>query len=96
MTDLTRPVHRTTSAHRHEQGKQRAIIVSLLPPAHIGLRLAGTRQTFWLDAEVAYEVAVRSYLQQVEKEAKKIKKDEGCSIASARAKARKRLRSPIN
>ncbi len=96
MTGLAKPVHRTTSAVRHEKGKTRKVIVSLSPPASIGFRLQGTQQTFWIDAEVGYEVAVRSFLRDVEKEARKIKKEEGSkTMASARAKARKRLRNQL-
>lgn len=90
-TQLNNPVNRVTSGKRHEKGKTRLIVISLLPPALIGFRLQGTRQTYWIDAEVGYEIAVRRFLVEVEKEAKKIKKVEGGRLAGARAKARKRL-----
>ena len=91
MTELNRPVHRTSSALRHEAGKTRNIIISLSPPAYIGLRLSGTKTTYWLDAEVAYEVAVKAMMQQIEREARKIKKQEGITLASARVKASKQI-----
>lgn len=92
MTNLNKTIHRTSTASRHEAGKTRKVIITLAPPAFIGLRLQGTQQTYWLDAEVAYELSIRSFMNEVEREAKKIKREEVCSIASARGKAKERLR----
>ena len=92
MTDLNRPIHRSTAARRHEAGKTRNVVVSLAPPASIGFRLAGTRKTYWLDAESAYELAVRAWMNQVEREAKRISKAEGINMKRARSRARKAMR----
>jgi hypothetical protein len=92
LTDLNKPLHRSTAARRREAGKVRAVIITLAPPAQVGFRLQGTRQTFWLDAESAYELAVRAFVQSVEREARKIVKTEGVTLARARAIARRRLK----
>jgi hypothetical protein len=91
MTNLNKTIHRTTSAQRHEAGKTRAVIITLAPPAFIGLRLKGTKTTYFLEAEVAYELAIRSYTNEVEREAIRIKKSEGCKISTARVKAREKI-----
>lgn len=91
---LLKPVSRITTARRHEKGRTREIVIVIAPPARVGFRLAGTRQTYWIDAEVGYEVAVKRFNLDVEKEAKKIKKEDSSGkirINGARAKARKRL-----
>ena len=88
---LTKQVNRLTTARRHEQGKTRQVIVSLAPPASVGFRLSGTRQTYWLDVEVAYEVAVKRYRLDLENLARKIAKQEAISKVTARRYARQRL-----
>jgi hypothetical protein len=90
MTDLTKPVTRKTAATSHEKGKTRRILFVLIPPAKVGLRLEGTRQTYTLDAEAAYSIAVKMHLNDVEKRAKQIAKG-GVKIRTARAQARKEL-----
>lgn len=91
MTDLTKPVTRKTSAAIHEKGQRRPVLVTLIPPAKVGVRLAGTRQTYSVDVEAVYSIAVKMHLADVEKRAKQIAKNEGLKIRSARAKARKEL-----
>lgn len=92
MTELKSPIHRLTSARRHEAGKTRAVVVSISPPAEIGFRLAATRQTYWLPVESGYELAVSYWLKQVEKRAREIARAEGIKLRSARVKARRELR----
>jgi len=92
MTNLNKVIRRNTSAHRHEKSKTRAIILSLEPPAKVGVRLMGTRQTYRLDAESVYEIAVLAHERQIEREAKRLVKD--CkSIREARAKARRQCKA---
>jgi hypothetical protein len=95
MTDLTKPVTRKTSAAIHEKGQRRPVLVTLIPPAKIGVRLAGTRQTFTLDAEAVYSIAVKFHLAQIEKRAKYIAKHEGLKMRSALARARKELNAKL-
>lgn len=92
MTDLHKRLDRVTTARRHERGKTRLVIISVAPPAEVGARLQGTRDTYWLTAEELYELAVKKYARAVENLAQKIKKAEGCRITTARARARKQLR----
>jgi len=95
MTDLTKPVTRKTSARIHEKGLNRTVLLTLIPPAGLGVRLAGTRQTYQLDAESVYSIAVKIYLQDVDKRAKQIAKNEGVKMRSAKAKARKELAAKL-
>ena len=93
MTPLNKVVSRTTNARRHEKSKTRCVILSLIPPASVGVRLAGTRQTYRLEAESIYELAVRSHERAIERRAAQIRRnDPTCrSITSARAKARREM-----
>lgn len=59
MTELAKRIQRKTSARRFEKSKARKVILILEPPATIGVKLEGTRQTYRLDAEVLYEMAVQ-------------------------------------
>lgn len=88
---LTKDVYRTSKGSTYEQGERRQIILVLSPPAQVGFRLVGTRQTYFLDAEVGYAIAVKRFLVDVERRAKLIKKELGCSIKSARSRARREL-----
>lgn len=88
---MKKPIHVVTAARRHEAGKTRNVVISLAPPAAVGARLQGTRQTYWLDAETVYEVAVHRFVRDVEMEARNIAKRDRITIASARAKARREL-----
>ncbi len=91
MTDLLKPLTRKTSARVHEKGQGRPVLLCLIPSAKVGVRLAGTRQTYTIDAEAVYSIAVKMHLQAVEKRAKQIHKSEGLKMRSATAKARKEL-----
>ena len=62
MTMLKRKLTRETSATIFEQGRHRAVMVSLEPPCLIGLRLKGTRRTFYLSADKAYLAAVKAHI----------------------------------
>jgi hypothetical protein len=93
MTPLSKPIHRTSTARRRERGKERNIVSSFLPPAYVGFRLAGTLQTFLLDIEVAYELALHQFVRDIERQAKRIQKDEGCRMATARKMAEKAIRA---
>ena len=90
MTELNKPLSRRTGTTRYEKSKRRAIIISLEPVATIGVRLAETRQTYRVDAEVLYEFAVKQHEAQVEKRAGQIQKT-GIRLGSARKQARKEL-----
>lgn len=92
MTDLKKPIHRTSTARRRERGQDRRIIASMLPPAFVGFRLAGTRQTFLLDIEVAYELALKQQSRDIERLAARIQKHDHCRMASARKQAEKAVR----
>lgn len=92
MTKLDRPVRRTTAARRHEKSKTRLIVLSLEPPAKVGVRLAGTRQTYRLDAESVYELAVQAHEREIERVAKRIAKAEALPMRQARSKARKQCK----
>lgn len=93
MTELSKRVIRSTSARRHEKSKHRIVILSLDPPCSVGVRLAGTRQTYRLEAESIYELAVRHHENQIDRRARAIKKENPFvkTMKSARAKARKEL-----
>lgn len=93
MTELKTIVRRSTSARRHEKSRTRCVMLSLEPPASVGVRLAGTRQTYRLEAESIYELAVRAHERAIERRAVQIRRnDPTCrSITSARAKARREL-----
>ena len=62
MTMLKRKLMRETSATVFELGRHRAVMVSLEPPCLIGLRLKGTRRTFYLPVDKAYLAAVNAHV----------------------------------
>jgi hypothetical protein len=95
MTDLTKTISRKTSAAIHEKSKRRRIILSFEPPAKVGVRLEGTRDTYKLDAEAVYVLAIKVFVADVERKAKRLMKDEGLPKRSALAKARKELRKTL-
>lgn len=95
MTDLNKRVLRLTAARRHEKSRTRAVILSLEPPASVGVRLRGTRQTFRLEAESIYELAVRAHENRIERRARQISKSLALPMRSARAKARKELKEDL-
>lgn len=69
MTMLRRKLTRETSATIFESGRHRGVMVSLEPPCLIGLRLKGTRRTFYLPVDRAYLTAGKA--QHVAAEARK-------------------------
>jgi hypothetical protein len=91
MTNLNSTVRRITTARRHEKSKTRAVVLSLEPPAQVGVRLQGTRQTYKLDAESVYELAVRYHERRIEKLARTIAKAESIPLKRATSKARREL-----
>jgi hypothetical protein len=93
MTALTKTVSRVSGAHRHEKSKTRALVLTLEPPAKVGVRLQGTCQTYRLDAEAIYELAVRAHEATIERLAQKIVKRDKMRVGSARALARKECRA---
>jgi hypothetical protein len=62
MTMLKHKLTRETSATVFELGRHRAVMVSLEPPCLIGLRLKGTRRTFYLTVDKAYLAAVKAHV----------------------------------
>lgn len=91
VTRLEKTIKRLSAAKRFAQSKHRAIIVTLEASQKVGVRLDGTRQTYRLDLESVYELAVRSYGNRLEKKTREIAKRDGIRIRSARVKARKEL-----
>jgi hypothetical protein len=89
-TQLTKIVKRKTPATVFDRGRKH-IILSLEPSAFVGVRLAGTRRRYLVDAESIYSIAVKMHNQEIEKRAKQIAKSDGVRIGTARAKARKEL-----
>ena len=95
MTDLNKPIARKTSETRFEKSQLRNIVVSIEPAgrdgAVIGLRLAGTRQTYRIGVQSAYNAAVMHHIDKIAKETKRLCKAEGIPMRSAKAKARKEI-----
>jgi hypothetical protein len=71
------------------------VILSLEPPAEIGVRLQGTKQCYRLGAEQVYEVAVRFHEKQVERRARQLAKAESIPLKRAMTRARQELRSTL-
>lgn len=95
MTDLLKTVRRRTISRRREQSKARPMIVSLEPGDVVGVKLAGTRQTYRVSIEGVYEYALRQHLARIEKRARQIAKSEGFKMRSALARARKELKDDL-
>lgn len=77
MTKVRKAVRRETFGCLYESGKSRPVIVSIEPPNLVGLRLKGTRRTYWLTAESIYMQALKADLRykQLEKaRASKVKR----------------------
>jgi hypothetical protein len=72
-TTLHKPVKRRTNEVRRDRGKLRAVIVTLYPAGHIGLRLQGTRHEETIPIEAVYERAVKMRLafEQAERRKKR-------------------------
>jgi hypothetical protein len=62
MTMLKRKLTREASATVFELGRRRAVMMSLEPPCLIGLRLKGTRRTFYLPVGKTYLAAVKAHV----------------------------------
>jgi hypothetical protein len=99
MTELTKPITRKTAATEYYKAASRNLVVSLEPAgrgaAQIGIRLAGTRQTYRIGINSVYRLAIDRHLQKVEKEAKRLHKEEKLPMRSARARARKTLEKEL-
>lgn len=95
MTELTKPITRKTPETRYEKSQLRHIIASIEPAgresAVVGIRLAGTRQTYRIGVDAIYTIAVQRHLAKIEKEAKRLNKVERIPMRTARARARKAL-----
>ena len=59
MTKVKKTLSRETDGRVREQGKMRAIIVSLEPGGLIGFRAKGTRRTYHLAVEGCFDLAVK-------------------------------------
>lgn len=99
MTDLTKRILRKTQAVVFDRG-HRNVFLSLHPAAgdeveSVGVRLAGTRETYSIEGPSLYSYLVQRHADKIEKRAKAIKRAEGCRISTARAKARKELRKEL-
>jgi phosphoglucomutase len=94
MTELTKTIERRSKASRFEKSSRRRIVVTLEESQQIGVRLEGTRQTYRLDIESLYEIAVRHHVAAIEKRANQIRRT-GVSSRSATARARKELSSEL-
>lgn len=95
MTELDKTVTRRSKAKRYEKSKSRSIIVSLEASQEIGVRLEGTRQTYRLGVESVYELAVRVWVNKVEKRARELKKT-GMRTSTAQAQAKKELSAELS
>jgi hypothetical protein len=80
-TALYKPVRRRTRELRRDGGKLRAVIVTLYPAGHIGLRLHGTRREETIPIQAVYERAVkmRLALEQAEKRTRRAMRKRGRS-----------------
>jgi hypothetical protein len=99
MVELKKRVRRKTSATVFDRGR-RHVFLSLEPSAglrqeSVGVRLAGTRDTYRIEAESLYSIAVKIHNAAIEKRAKQIQKAQGCPIRSARSKAKKELAADL-
>jgi hypothetical protein len=96
---LTKRVVRQTQVEVYDRRKHRPIIVSIEPAGHdnavIGLRLSGTRDTYRLGVQTILNMAIRKHHDDVERDAKKIQKDEQLPRRSALAKARKKAEKEL-
>lgn len=95
MTDLNKTVKRRSRAARWEKSQRRQLIVTLEATQKIGVRLEGTRQTYRLDIESVYELAVRYHLARIERRAKELQKEEGLKKRSSLARARRDLAADL-
>ncbi len=64
MTNADKAVTRKTYSMVRERGRVRQVVVAI-HPTWLSLRLAGTRKTFVLDVEGAYQYAAKLEAQRV-------------------------------
>ena len=95
MTNLTKVVKRVSSAVRHEKSRTRRIIISVEPPAIVGVRLEGTRNTYRLDARALYELAIQAHVRDIEREARRIAKADKLPARTARKRAEMALKERL-
>ena len=74
MTNLTKPVKRTSRGLIREAGKHREIIIILRPPDVLGFRAKGCRKEYQLTAGACYTMAVRAHVADEKKRKTKEKK----------------------
>lgn len=92
---LSKIIRRETDSTVFERGQARNLIISIEPAgrgeAIIGCRLKGTRQTYRIGVGSVHLLAVERHLQSIEKLAKRLHKNEGIPMRSARARATKEM-----
>lgn len=83
-TTVNRRLCRATSAVIFSKGKTRKIVLEINPDANgegypnstfIGLRLAGTRQTYYLPVDWCYREAVKAEIARVKAEKRKAREE---------------------
>jgi len=74
MTNLKRPVKRTSNGLIREAGKVREVVIILRPPNIIGFRAKGCRKEYQLTAEVCYTMAVKADHAAKQREKRKLKR----------------------
>jgi len=74
MTNLTKPVTRTSNGLVREAGKVREVVIILRPPNIIGFRAKGCRKEYQLTADVCYTMAVKAHVLAEKREKKRQKK----------------------
>lgn len=93
-TTLTKAVTRKTAVETFDRGKSRSLIVSIEPAgrdnAVIGIRIAGTRDTYRLGVQTVLNMAITKHHDDVRRKAQKLHK-EGTPMRSAKAQAKREL-----
>lgn len=95
MNKLNKAIRRETDSTVFERGQARNLIISIEPAgrgeAIIGCRLKGTRQTYRVGVGSVHLLTVEKHLRNIERLAKRLHKDEGIPMRSARARATKEM-----
>lgn len=95
MTELTKSVKRKSPVSVYDRGKLRPLMVSIEPAgrdnAVIGIRVAGTRDTYRLGIQTILNVAIRKHDDDTKRLAAKLQKEEQLSKRSALARARREM-----
>lgn len=68
MTNLNRTVSRVSDRVTFDAGKMREIVITMKPPGLVGFRAKGCRKTYWLTAEVCYDIAVKQEVLETKKQ----------------------------